>query len=891
MSITTEDNRTEELTTDGIETEFDFDMLIYADTEVQVWYEVTGGDYAQLTLDTDYTVVFTDDGGTVTTIGGSSPFAAGKLLIIRHIELTQQTNWIFNDNHTGPQHQDDFDRSVMRDLQMQEELDRCPKFLTSSSTTDIVFPEPLSDNVIGWNTAADALENKAGVLGLTLLPAADGNFIVGDGTAFIVESGATARASMGITFGIANDNTLQVDGTPNSGEYARFTANGLEGRSYAEVLADLSGEASADFDFNGQVVQAADFAKTGWPTTPDITLSFVGGAGAGARTFTVTDGGSAFYYIDGVKYTLGGNKTVVIDDTEGLWYIYFVGDTLTASQTIWSFRNEDKALVAYLYWDATNKKEIYLGWEPHNFHMDGSTHARLHYAGGARWETGLLVSDAGSEVVNVSAGDFWDEDLNIPITDGAGSGLFEQVLSPAELPIYYRDGASAWRIYETADKANAPDVGYVDGSNDLKYNKLNGTWANATVTTGKYVAYWVVATDDQTEPVVLIMGQRIDNTFAAAKVNNIFSGLSLAGLPFEELIVLARLLLKDTGSGVYYTLEEVLDLRAQALGGNITSPLITQHAGLGGLAWSAAGHTFDAAVDFNAQNITNIGTIASGKHTINLSTQVALETIGLHINNDDGVCRILLERSDGVADGAMMLQGNVNGVLFYDSTGMFQFRTATLSDMQAGTPGDNDVTTWTLAANGNVTGTGTLTGHTSASFGNVNINSPANGIGGSGGLTLRGGSGAGFLAAPPASVNTTANAANQWIDSNSPFQWKRSTSSARYKTIDRDMTAEEAAVVLNLRPRKYFSKVDDSDKPFFGLVAEEVETVFPEAAIKGIGYTRDGRFVEYFDGIEKDLTLTQVETIEGWDINFIVAALIKQVQVQHAEIQELKTAV
>jgi len=99
------------------------------------------------------------------------------------------------------------------------------------------------------------------------------------------------------------------------------------------------------------------------------------------------------------------------------------------------------------------------------------------------------------------------------------------------------------------------------------------------------------------------------------RLNNVFSGLSLAGLPFQEMVVLARLILKDTGSGVYYTLEEVLDLRAYNIKGNITSPLITQHAGLGGLNWSSAGHTFDAAVDFNAQNISNIGTISCGAIT------------------------------------------------------------------------------------------------------------------------------------------------------------------------------------------------------------------------------------------------------------------------------------
>lgn len=159
MAITTENNRTAELTTDGVETEFDFSMLIHADTELKVFYKATGGDYSQLTLDTHYTVVFTEDGGTVTTIGGDSPYAAGTILIIRYLPLTQLTNWLYNDNHTEQTHQDDFDRSVMRDIQQQEELDRCPKFETHSSTLDIVFPEPDAGKSLRWNAAGTDLIN------------------------------------------------------------------------------------------------------------------------------------------------------------------------------------------------------------------------------------------------------------------------------------------------------------------------------------------------------------------------------------------------------------------------------------------------------------------------------------------------------------------------------------------------------------------------------------------------------------------------------------------------------------------------------------------------------------------------------------------------------------
>lgn len=230
MAITSETNRTAELTTDGVETEFDFSMLIHADTEVQVWYKATGGDYGLLTLDTHYTVVFTEDGGTVTTIGGDSPYAAGKIVIIRHLALTQQTNWLYNDNHTGQQHQDDFDRSVMRDLQIQEQLDRSVGFAIHSDTSGVEFPEPLADSIIGWNAAGDALENKDGIEGIVLLPPVDGNFIVGDGIDWIVESGNIARTSLGLGMGDspswagANISVLNVTGT---GIIKRLLAGGI----------------------------------------------------------------------------------------------------------------------------------------------------------------------------------------------------------------------------------------------------------------------------------------------------------------------------------------------------------------------------------------------------------------------------------------------------------------------------------------------------------------------------------------------------------------------------------------------------------------------------------------------------------------------------------------
>ena len=43
-----------------------------------------------------------------------------------------------------------------------------------------------------------------------------------------------------LEYGIANGNIMQAENTPADNDYAKFTATGLEGRSYSEVKTDLS---------------------------------------------------------------------------------------------------------------------------------------------------------------------------------------------------------------------------------------------------------------------------------------------------------------------------------------------------------------------------------------------------------------------------------------------------------------------------------------------------------------------------------------------------------------------------------------------------------------------------------------------------------------------------
>jgi hypothetical protein len=76
--------------------------------------------------------------------------------------------------------------------------------------------------------------------------AGDGEILVGTASAGVLawESGATALTSLGaqaaLTFGIANTNAVQINAADVADDdYAKFTASGLEGRSFAEVKTDL----------------------------------------------------------------------------------------------------------------------------------------------------------------------------------------------------------------------------------------------------------------------------------------------------------------------------------------------------------------------------------------------------------------------------------------------------------------------------------------------------------------------------------------------------------------------------------------------------------------------------------------------------------------------------
>lgn len=186
----------------------------------------------------------------------------------------------------------------------------------SASVTNVLTLPPGGDQEIVGTTATQTLTNKtidASQLSGTVanarldaqlqdvagLAVTDGNFIVGDGSNFVAESGATARTSLGLgtsattdtgissgnvaafTSGVADDDFLRVDGTA------------VEGRSAAEVLSDIAAMPLAGGAFTGDVtftgdnynivfdksddrLEFADNAKASFGTGNDISIHWDG---------------------------------------------------------------------------------------------------------------------------------------------------------------------------------------------------------------------------------------------------------------------------------------------------------------------------------------------------------------------------------------------------------------------------------------------------------------------------------------------------------------------------------------------------------------------------------------------------------------------------------------
>jgi len=117
------------------------------------------------------------------------------------------------------------------------------------------------------------------------------------------------------TIGIADDNLLEVDGSPNDNEYAKFTAAGLEGRTYANVLTDIGVTSGANVtgDNAPQAHQASHSPNDGGDALDCAAPANIDGVQAAAEG--TADTLARADHVHRIQHSISDNTIMTVDGT------------------------------------------------------------------------------------------------------------------------------------------------------------------------------------------------------------------------------------------------------------------------------------------------------------------------------------------------------------------------------------------------------------------------------------------------------------------------------------------------------------------------------------------------------------------------------------------------
>jgi hypothetical protein len=182
---------------------YTFKILAQGDIKVQ-WKVESTGVITTKTLTTHYTLsnVGNSSGGNVTFTAGNTPPSGTTVIFTRDMDFFQETDYTEYDAFPAETHEEALDRLTMYDQQQQLDIDLSLKLDVAITGYDTVLDAPSAGGL-----ALISNDDNDGFTWGTILALADtldktdGNFIVADGTNWTVESGATARASMGVSIG------------------------------------------------------------------------------------------------------------------------------------------------------------------------------------------------------------------------------------------------------------------------------------------------------------------------------------------------------------------------------------------------------------------------------------------------------------------------------------------------------------------------------------------------------------------------------------------------------------------------------------------------------------------------------------------------------------------
>lgn len=285
-------------------------------------------------------------------------------------------------------------------------------------------------------------------------------------------------------------------------------------------------------------VQEVTNEPTGHVERTATIISFTGTTGSNG-SFTISPvSGSYNVWVQGNEFNISNTQTVTISSTADLYYIYFDNTgTLGVQNTFFIW--DQQAPTAYIYYNPSKPDEYMLFDERHGITMDWATHEYLHRTRGAAIANGFGINYPTLEIsnptnsdlsFNLTQGTFFDEDLEVNITDGT-PGIWSTGLNPVLLPVLYLDGSGNWR---KTTSANVPLLNNTIGTRPY-YNIIsNNTGTLNTVPNNNFINMWIVATNMAYTPILSIMGQNYYTNLQKAQETQ-WEELNLNGLPIVEL--------------------------------------------------------------------------------------------------------------------------------------------------------------------------------------------------------------------------------------------------------------------------------------------------------------------------------------------------------------------
>jgi hypothetical protein len=314
--------------------------------------------------------------------------------------------------------------------------------------------------------------------------------------------------------------------------------------------------------------------------------------------FTIEPTGSSYsYYNKGIKVVKTSGDSLTIPNLTQINYIHFDTVNNQISNKTTSFDFSTDIPIAYVAWNSgvgPSGQMTFFAEERHGIVMDTSTHKWIHNTFGMQYVDGLSISNYilggnGSSnshaTISIGNGTLCQEDIEINITDSFSTDPFCQELSPiAQIPVYYHQGTTGQWVKNTAT-----DYPVKYGANGPQYNLLTGgNWTTPDVSPGgatRYFAVWILATNQIDDPIISIMGQRIDSNQGSAESNNSWGDVSLTNLPLSEVKPLYRLIFagdSDYTNVPKCTLLSILDIRVAVIS-TIAGVTQNDHGSLFGL--------------------------------------------------------------------------------------------------------------------------------------------------------------------------------------------------------------------------------------------------------------------------------------------------------------------